>query len=138
MSQRQPSILQGSSSLINRKFQIDLTDLQVRKLSSLTTNPVSRPVREFLARKYNKYLWVIEYQIMFRKALKDDKKSGGTEHERNNELKRDERDERESTQELITFERQKKSIEDDIAEGQGLLKSGIGFLGLPAKQSGTA
>lgn len=119
MNKEQPAIPERSSSLINRNSQIDLTEIKARKVSAMTTRSVSSSVSEFLENKINEVFLDIEYSTRFRKALIDDIESGASQHERNSELKRAEHEEREATRELVTLKRQRKLIEDDVAEAQG-------------------
>ena len=118
MSEKQPAIPERSSSLINANSQFDLKQIKTRQVSALTTRSESSSVSEFLENKIHEVSLDIEYSTRFRKALRDDE-SEATKHERKIELKRAEREEREATRELVTLKRQKKLIEDDMAEGQG-------------------
>lgn len=88
-------------------------------MSAMTTKLVSLSVSEFLEKKIHEVYLDIEYSSRFRKVLIDDNESGATEYERNTELKRAEREDRESTRELVTLKRQRKLIEEVITEGQG-------------------
>ena len=118
MSEKQPAIPERSSSLINANSQFDLKQIKTRQVSAMTTRAESSSVSEFLETKIHEVSLDIEYSTRFRKAIRDDE-SEATKHERKIELKRAERKEREATRELVTLKRQKKLIEDDMAEGQG-------------------
>lgn len=84
----------------------------------MTTRSKLSSVSKFLENKIHEVSLGIEYSTRFQKALTDDD-SKATKHERNVELKRAERKQREATRELVTLKWQKKLSEDDIVEGQG-------------------